>query len=270
MVISLPAWFAHDWIVSARLGPALYAIYAVGCFQIPIVDILYSPTCELLMVRLRELEHEGRLSEAAPLIAECIARLAYLFIPLTAFLIAAAPEFILTLFGAKFAGSVPIFRVSVVSILFMCIPVDAVLRARGETRYLFFGYGVRAVIAIPLVLAGISLFGVVGAIVGYVATHALGNAVLLFRLSRSVGVERFADLLPQRALLLALGAATLAAASVFGLRELSPEAWLHSDIRLLPLASAGLLFLFAYLTVLRAAGERPTEVLFAVLRRQSI
>lgn len=270
MVLGLPSYFAHEWIVSAQLGPALYAIYAVGCFQVPIVDILYSPTCEVLMVRLRELEHEGLAEKSVALFSETVGRLAYLFVPLVAFLVAAAPEFITTLFGAKFAASVPIFRVSVIGILFACLPLDAVLRARGETRFLMVVYAVRAIVAVPFVLTGVQFLGLTGAILGFVATEAVGNLVLASRVPAVLGVKRFSDLLPHRALSKAFGAAALAASLVFVLRMLTDGSWPEETFRLLPLASAGVLFSLAYLLALRVSGERPSDVLLSVLRRQGV
>ncbi len=37
-----------------------FAIYAVGIFQVPLFDLLYAPTSEMLMVRIAELEQAGR------------------------------------------------------------------------------------------------------------------------------------------------------------------------------------------------------------------
>ena len=56
LAVSVPQHSFHQWVVSAQFDPALFAIYTVGCFQLPIVDLLYTPTSEVLMVHVGELE----------------------------------------------------------------------------------------------------------------------------------------------------------------------------------------------------------------------
>ncbi|HZA51018.1 MAG TPA: oligosaccharide flippase family protein [Myxococcaceae bacterium] len=107
---------AHQFAVSATVTPALFAIYGVGCAQLPFVDLLYTPTSEVLMVRVGELEREGRLAESIHAFREASAKLAYAFLPLAAFMFVAAPEFIAAFYGPSFLAAVPIFRVSVVAI----------------------------------------------------------------------------------------------------------------------------------------------------------
>ena len=59
MAVSVPQHSLHQWVVSAHFDPALFAIYTVGCFQLPIVDLLYTPTTEVLMVHVGELAAGG-------------------------------------------------------------------------------------------------------------------------------------------------------------------------------------------------------------------
>ncbi|HSP77586.1 MAG TPA: lipopolysaccharide biosynthesis protein, partial [Myxococcaceae bacterium] len=51
MALAIPQQNAHLYAVASAVAPALYAIYRVGCFQLPVVDLLYTPTSEVLMVR---------------------------------------------------------------------------------------------------------------------------------------------------------------------------------------------------------------------------
>ncbi len=113
MLLNVPQQYAHQYAVGSVVPPELFAIYAVGCFQLPLVDLLYTPTSEVLMVRVGELERQGRVSESLDAFRDAAGRLAYFFLPTAAFLFVAAPEFIGALFGAKFLPAVPLFRVSV-------------------------------------------------------------------------------------------------------------------------------------------------------------
>ena len=63
----------------------------MGTFQVPIFDMLYAPTSELLMVRLAELEREGRAADGAALFREAVHKLSVFFVPAFVFLMAFAP-----------------------------------------------------------------------------------------------------------------------------------------------------------------------------------
>ena len=164
MALSIPQQNAHLYMVAGAVAPALYALYRVGCFQLPVVDLLYTPTSEVLMVRLGELDKQGRLEEGVEAFREAAGKLAFVFLPFAAFLFAAAPEFIGALFGAKFLPAVPVFRVSVLGVVLAILPMDGVLRARGHTRAIFLSYLLKAVVTVPLVWVGVKQFGMMGGI----------------------------------------------------------------------------------------------------------
>ncbi len=277
MLLSIPQQYAHQYAVGAVFPPELFAIYAVGCFQLPLVDLLYSPTSEVLMVRVGELERQGRLQEAVFAFREAASKLAYAFLPMSAFLFVAAPEFIGAMFGDRFLPAVPYFRVSVLAIVLACFPVDGLLRARNETRYLFYSYLVKALVTVPLVYVGVTRFGMMGGIVSWALAEAIGKLTLMLRLPKALGITggnllvRFAGVLPVRELGRPLMAAVGAGVVVAGLRELVPVVgaavppgfvW-----RMLPLAVGGALFVAGYLAFLRAAGVRPLAVLASLRRR---
>src|SRR4029079_13921750 len=116
------------------VSPEAFALYAVGCFQLPIIDLLYTPTSEVLMDRLAELERENRREQGVVAFREATAKLSFAFLPAAAFLFASAPEFIAALFGPRFLPAAPLFRVSVIGVALATLPLDGALRARGETR----------------------------------------------------------------------------------------------------------------------------------------
>ncbi len=277
MLLSIPQQYAHQYAVGATVPPELFAIYAVGCFQLPLVDLLYSPTSEVLMVRVGELERQNRLREAVHAFKEASAKLAYAFLPMSAFLFVAAPEFISALFGERFLGAVPIFRVCVLSIAVSCFPVDGLLRARNETRYLFFSYFVKAAVTVPLVWVGVKHFGMMGGIVSWAVAELVGKATLLARVPKALGdtegpyLMRVWRVLPFRELGRASAAALGAGLLVASLRELLPlsVSALPDDFiwRAVPLAVGGVLFAGGYLALLTAVGVRPLALLSALRRR---
>src|SRR5205823_3063916 len=44
----------HQWAVGWSVDAAAFAIYAQGCFQVPIINLLYAPISDILQVRLAE------------------------------------------------------------------------------------------------------------------------------------------------------------------------------------------------------------------------
>jgi len=274
MAISVPQHSLHQWVVSAHFDPALFAIYAVGCFQFPIVDLLYTPTTEVLMVHVGELERAGRLADSVALSRDASARLALVFIPTCAFLIAAAPRFIEAVFGPRFLPAVPLFRVSTLAVLFGCFPLDGLLRARGETRAILWSYVVKAAITVPLVLALVRMFGLLGGVISWLIAEGVGKVLLVGRLPRALqlqsprqllGLVPFGDgLRATIAAGLSVGVVLIWEQIIAGHFDAIPHRFFW---RLFPVASDALVFTVAYVMVLHAQGIRVLSVLKLLRRR---
>jgi O-antigen/teichoic acid export membrane protein len=276
MLLAIPQQNAHLYAVAGAVAPALYALYRVGCFQLPVVDLLYTPTSEVLMVRLGELEREGRLEEGVEAFREAAGKLAYVFLPFAAFLFAAAPEFIAAMFGEKFLPAVPVFRLSVLGVVLSILPMDGTLRARGWTRAIFASYAVKAAVTVPLVWLGVKHLGLMGGIGSWAVAEVVGKGMLLARVPAALSTPRLRlgvlDVIPWRALGKASLAALTAAVGVFLLRAAAQAAFRHLPDgflwRALPLASAGVLFATCYLVALHAVGVKPLGVLGGLRSRK--
>jgi O-antigen/teichoic acid export membrane protein len=274
MAISVPQHSLHQWVVSAHFDPTLFAIYTVGCFQLPIVDLLYTPTTEVLMVHVGELERAGRLADAVALFRDAAARLAFVFVPTCAFLIAAAPAFIEAVFGARFLPAVPLFRVSTLAVLFGCFPLDGLLRARGETRAILASYVAKAVITVPLVLLLVETMGLIGGVVSWLIAEGVGKLLLVGRLPRALQLRSLRQLIGLIPFRDGLRAVIAAGASVgvmliwhrviAGRFDFLPHTFFW---RLFPVASDAVVFTLTYASVLHAQGIRVLRVL-SMIRRQ--
>jgi O-antigen/teichoic acid export membrane protein len=277
MALAIPQQNAHLYVVAGAVAPAMYALYRVGCFQLPVVDLLYTPTSEVLMVRLGELEKLGRPEEGVLAFREAAGKLAFVFLPFAAFLFAAAPEFIGALFGAKFLPAVPVFRVSVLGVVLAILPMDGVLRARGHTRAIFVSYLVKAVVTVPLVLVGVGRFGMIGGVMSWALAEVVGKSALLVRVPAALSTPelplRIRDVIPWLELGKASLSAVAAGVGVFLLRAASARAWVGLPEgflwRVLPLAVAGVLFVTGYLAVLYATGVRPLRLLAGLRAHRS-
>lgn len=262
VLLAKPTQSAHQYAVSAMVEPSLFALYAVGCFQLPLVDLLYTPTTEVLMVQLGELDKANRLHEAAEAFRSAAARLAYVFTPMAAVLFVSAPEFIGALFGPKYLAATPIFRVSVCGVLMSILPIDGALRSRNHTRHIFWAAVAKAVAMVPLAYFGVRSFGMLGGILSWVLGETFGKVVLGWKLPEALAAPGqrvgFSDCIPWRALGRAAAASAvgiggaLAAKAGMAAMGLEPAGgFLH---RVIPLALEGGAFCLAYVAVLPRFG----------------
>ncbi|HXG90751.1 MAG TPA: oligosaccharide flippase family protein [Blastocatellia bacterium] len=181
----------HNYFVSNRFGPAAYAVYAIGCFQLPLVGILSEAVCSVMIPRVSYLQKHGRNREIVLLSARVMRKLSLVYFPLHAFLIVAGREFITFLFTSQYQASWPIFAVNITMIPFGIIVLDPIMRAYAEQRY--FLLRVRMFLIGALLIAlwfGTERFGLVGTISIVVATALVERAVTAIKMWRVIGVTR--------------------------------------------------------------------------------
>ena len=76
----------HQYVVASSFDAATFAFYAVGCLQIPFVDLVMTSTVNVMMVQMAVLAKEGDRRGAIALWHSTIAKLAFLLFPLACFL----------------------------------------------------------------------------------------------------------------------------------------------------------------------------------------
>ena len=142
----------HQYFVAYRTDPATFAVYAVGCLQIPLVEVATASVLNVMMVRMTENLGAGRDGAAVAVWHDSTRKLALLFAPMVGLLVVTAHAFIVLLFTERYAASVPVFVVSSLGLLLPVIAVDAVLRVRAETRALFGLNLVRLAVTVALIV----------------------------------------------------------------------------------------------------------------------
>ena len=100
----------HQYVVGSRFDPMMFAIYAVGCLQIPFVDVIATSTANVMMVKMAGAGFDKRGREALELWHTTMCRLALVIFPLAVFLLVMARDIIIVLFTPRYLASVPIFR----------------------------------------------------------------------------------------------------------------------------------------------------------------
>jgi O-antigen/teichoic acid export membrane protein len=183
----------HQYIVASRFDAATFAIYAVGCLQIPLVDMIMTSTVNVMMVKMAEDASHGKA--AAALWHETICRLAFLMVPLSVFLFVIAHELIVTLYTTRYLASVPIFMVWSLTILPSIFAVNAVLRVFAQTRFLLVMNLMRLALVAALIGWFLSAFGMSGAVLVTLLSTALVNFVGVARIAHLLHVS-FSQALP--------------------------------------------------------------------------
>jgi O-antigen/teichoic acid export membrane protein len=181
----------HNYFVSYRFGPSEFAIYSQGCFQLPLIAILYESISSVVIPRMSQLQEEGKKREMLLISVSAMQKLALVYFPLFFFLIIVAEEFITTLFTQAYAASVPIFRVNLLLLPFFCVIVDPVGRAFAEVGK--FLLKARAILFAGLLLAlwfGIQRFDLTGIIAIVVSAVLLEKVVSVWKAFQMLEVRR--------------------------------------------------------------------------------
>ena len=207
----------HQYVVAGRFDAATYAMYAVGCLQIPLFDLVATSTVNVLMVRMAGAER-GRAALA--LWHDAVTRMAVLLIPLAVLFLVSARSLIVGLFTDTYAASVPIFMVWVLTSLPAVLAVDAVLRVYAQTRFLLVMNLVRLVFVAGLITWFLDSFGLLGAV---------GITLLAMTVAKALGVIRIARLM-QVGVREALPWARLSRISAMSALSALPVLWLQHRV----------------------------------------
>lgn len=201
----------HQYAVSYRFDAAMFAIYSIGCLQIPFVDFMASSAANVMMVRMAEATRDGRGGVLVAVWHETTRRLALVFFPMVALLLVNAREIILFLFTESYVASVPIFMVWSSSMLLAVLSVDGVMRVFAETRFLVVLNAVRLALVLGLMGWFLSTFGLLGGVLVTVLATCVGKGLGVARMMKLLHVGP-GEVLPWRSLVEIFGAAAAASA----------------------------------------------------------
>jgi O-antigen/teichoic acid export membrane protein len=255
-----------NYFVSHNFGAAAFAIYSIGCFQLPLYQILSDSTVAVVIPRVSYLQKEGAHHEILALIARMVRKLAAVYFAVYVFLTIMGREFIVVLFTEQYLASWPIFVINLVVIPLTIIQnaYEPIIRAYAEHRY--FLLAVRMTIFTLLCAAlwyGTPRYGMVGAITIGITANAVERLIIAVKAARVVGVRRRDWFLLKDVGLLAVAALT-AGAATFGVRSLV------ADVKpFYALALCGIVFALVYLTLVMLLGIVTTDERDA-LRRKAV
>jgi O-antigen/teichoic acid export membrane protein len=167
----------HNYFVGYQFSPSEYAIYAYGCFEVPLIAMLSESVTSVLIPRMNALQMVGDRDEMIRLMARAMQKLAFFYFPIYVFLLITAKTFITTLFTQAYEQSSSVFVINITLLPFAVLTVDPVVRSFKELGRLFLGTRILVLSCLVGVLYfGLGRFSLTGMITAAV------SAVLVERL----------------------------------------------------------------------------------------
>jgi O-antigen/teichoic acid export membrane protein len=234
--------YFSQYAVSSSFDAATFALFAVASFHMPVVDIVFTPLSDVMIFQIGKAQHGNDAHGMWRAWNDAVQKLASILFPAAACAWLFGPTVLPMLFTHKYDASVPLFMLATLEIPLWILPLDALLRAAGETRFLFAFNVARIAMTAALVLSGIHFFGLPGAIAGGITSAALARAGMLLRGRRFLGVP-FARLLDWAPLSRTAAAAAVACVPAYAVRI----AGLHGAVGVL---AAGAVYGAVYLGLL--------------------
>ena len=187
-LLNIAGTYAHQYIVGFYSNPAEYALYAVACFQIPLMGILSTSVGEVMLVRTAKSHGEGRQEEIYQVWLSACRKSLLVFLPVTIGLAVLARPLIALFFTPRYLASVPMFILLLLGLPFSGLFQDAIFRAYGAMRTYSSFYVLRATLGIGLGLAGVRLLGLWGVALSTLVTLAIVNSWQLAKVADLLNV----------------------------------------------------------------------------------
>jgi O-antigen/teichoic acid export membrane protein len=218
-MLSMAQLDLHSYFVARSFDAATFAIYAVGCFQLPFMQIVNESVGAVMIPTVSRLQLENQPGEIVQLVARMMRKLAALYFPLYAFLLVTGREFVTVLFTERYQASWPIFAVNLtlIPLCMLTAACDPVLRAYPAYAAMLVRIRVALVAMLVLGLWTVTarhwLLGAIVVMVGVGLIDRLTVSVMLGRVLR-VGWRDLALFRDVAKLAAAAGLAGLLAAGV--------------------------------------------------------
>ncbi|MFN0277866.1 MAG: oligosaccharide flippase family protein [Pyrinomonadaceae bacterium] len=173
----------HNYFVGHKFSPSEFAIYAYGCFELPLIAMLSESITSVLIPRMNALQLANDRDEMIRLMARAMQKLAFFYFPIYVFLMITANTFITTLFTQNYERSTSIFMINLTLLPFSVLIIDPIIRSYKEfgrvfllTRFLVL-MGLVAVLYFGLDHLGLA--GMIAAAVGAILIEKLIAGIMV-------------------------------------------------------------------------------------------
>ncbi len=208
----------HNYFVSHYFDPAVFAIYAVGCFQLPLLLVLLDSVGSVIIPEFAKLEMQKDHRAIIALWFAAVRKVAFFFLPVCGMLLVMRYEFISALFTKSYLSAIPVF---VINLFYMCLFMNltgAVILAFDDLKFFRLKLYLTLIPVTGLALYfGIKTAGLIGAIAAVLLVRALDVTINVLVLKRRLGLL-LSDLKQLAPMLRMLAAVALAAVAVMAVK----------------------------------------------------
>jgi len=184
--LDLPHYF-----IAHYFSASMYAIYAVGVTNVPLIGLLRESVGAVMLPRVSELEGRQQSGPIIELLARAANKLALVYFPIYAFLMVAGREFIAVLFTPQYLDSWPIFAVYLTLLPLGVLMFDPITRAYAAQRYFVLALRIGTLTATGLILWwGTPELGPLGVVTLVVALQIFATVASAWKLGRVMGIGR--------------------------------------------------------------------------------
>ncbi len=151
------------FILSIFFTPGIYAIYTVGNFKIPFIQLLFKSVGEVVLPRAVKLLKNSKIDRFLTLWRGLLIRFAFIGIGSFFLLQTVAYDLITLIFTSSYQESIPIFRLVLFFIFGEMLQYGIILRTLGNTKAIFKSNLFSFIFAIPITYLLVSNYGITGA-----------------------------------------------------------------------------------------------------------
>jgi O-antigen/teichoic acid export membrane protein len=179
----------HNYFVGYKFSTSEFAIYAYGCFEVPLIAMLSESVTSVLMPRMNELQLAGDRDEMIRLTARAMQKLAFFYFPIYVFLLITSQTFIITLFTQQYAASASVFVINLTLLPFSILITDPIVRSYKELGRFFLLTRILVLAgSISVLFYGLGHFGLTGMIATAVGAIIVEKCIAETMVIRKLGL----------------------------------------------------------------------------------
>jgi len=211
-LVSTAGLWLDKIFISTYYEPAQFAVFRNGAYEIPLLAMLSASVFTVVLPRMSELAGTGDLRATLTLWKQAAEKCALAMVPVAVFFVVFSTDAMRFLFGPKYVGSGPVFRIYSIGIIVRVAVYSQLFVAIGRTRIVTL-----AAVGALLANAGgnflmLWLIGFVGPAVATIGANYI-QALILLAVAARFYRAGFAEVFPWRKLLRIGVAAGLAVAA---------------------------------------------------------
>jgi O-antigen/teichoic acid export membrane protein len=181
----------HNYFVGYKFSSSDFAIYAYGCFEVPLIAMLSESVTSVLIPRMNALQLVGDREEMIRLTARATQKLAFAYFPIYVFLMITSQTFIITLFTQKYETSASIFVINLTLLPFSVLILDPIVRSYKELGRLFLLTRVLVLASLVAILYfGLDYFSLTGMITAAISAilieKLIAESMVIYKLQLGI------------------------------------------------------------------------------------